>query len=61
METHSPAPSFSTFDSSGFVKVTVYREREQNLNELGDRIVRAAQCVTSEILASTWPETENRH
>jgi hypothetical protein len=29
-------------------------------NELGDRIVRAAECITNEILASTWREAEFR-
>jgi hypothetical protein len=30
----------------------------QNANELCDKIVRAAVCVTSEMLAITWLEAE---
>jgi len=30
------------------------------VNELRDRIVRAAECITNEMLASTCPETEYR-
>jgi hypothetical protein len=37
----------------GFVKDAVYRERGQNVTELRDRIVKAAESVTSEILANT--------
>jgi hypothetical protein len=44
----------------GFVKRTVYRENVQNMNELCDRIVRAAECVTNEVLVSTWRQTEYR-
>jgi hypothetical protein len=32
----------------------------QNVNELRDRIVRAAECVTKEMHVSTWRETEYR-
>jgi hypothetical protein len=32
----------------------------QNVNELRDRIVRAAECITNEMFSSTWPETEYR-
>jgi hypothetical protein len=28
------------------------------MNEMHERIVRAAKCVTNEMLAITWPETE---
>jgi hypothetical protein len=38
----------------------VYREKVRNLNELRGRTVRAAQCFTNEMLASTCPETEYR-
>jgi hypothetical protein len=40
-----------------FVHDIVYREKVQNVNELCDRIVRAAQCVSNKMLASTWRET----
>jgi hypothetical protein len=30
------------------------------VNELRDRTVRAAECVTNEMSASTWRETEYR-
>jgi len=32
----------------------------QNVNELSDGIVRAAEYVTNETLASTWRQTEYR-
>jgi len=32
----------------------------QDLTELCDRIVRAAECVTIETFANTWRETEYR-
>jgi len=32
----------------------------QNVNQLHDRIVRAAESVTNEMFASTCPETEYR-
>jgi hypothetical protein len=32
----------------------------QNVKEMRDKIVRAAECVTIEMFASTWPETEYR-
>jgi hypothetical protein len=38
----------------------VYREKMQNMNKLRDRIVRAAECVTSEMLGNTWRDTECR-
>jgi predicted DNA-binding ribbon-helix-helix protein len=44
----------------GFVKNIAYREKLQTVNELCDRIVSAAECVTNEVLASTCPETEYR-
>jgi hypothetical protein len=57
------APSFSGFDSSGSVLPGVYQSyclscNIQHVTQLCDRIVRAAECVTSEKLASTWRETE---
>jgi hypothetical protein len=62
-ETHSLAPSFSRFVSSGlflvgFVKYTVNHEKVKNVNELHDRIIRGPECVTSEVVANTWQETE---
>jgi hypothetical protein len=30
----------------------------QNANKLHDRIVRAAKCITSEMLSNIWWETE---
>jgi hypothetical protein len=42
-----------------FSLLGVYREKVQNVNELRDRIVRAAECVTSEVLAITWREGEH--
>jgi len=32
----------------------------RNVKELRDRIVRAAECVTNEVLVSTWRQTEYR-
>jgi hypothetical protein len=32
----------------------------QNVNELRNRTVRAAECVTNEMHVSTWLETEHR-
>jgi hypothetical protein len=47
-------PSFFRLDSwiffsRGFAKDTLYREKVQNVKELRDRIVRAADCVTNEM------------
>jgi hypothetical protein len=42
----------------GFIKVPAYHKKLQNVNELHDRIIRAADCVTNEMLASTWQENE---
>jgi hypothetical protein len=44
----------------GFVKDILCRKKVQNVNELRDRIVRAAKCVTNEMLTSMWRETEYR-
>jgi hypothetical protein len=41
------------------VKDIVYHKKVQNVNELRDRTVRAAECVTNEMLVSTWQETEH--
>jgi hypothetical protein len=41
-----------------FVKTLYFCEKEQNINMLRDRIFRAAECVSNEMLASTWLETE---
>jgi hypothetical protein len=61
------APSFSRLGYSGFLllgvcflKDIVYRGNLQNSNELRDRIVRAAECVTNEMLVSTCTDTEYR-
>jgi hypothetical protein len=40
------------------VKVTVYREKVQNMNELYDRISRSSDFVTNEMPANTWREAE---
>jgi len=61
----SLARSFIRLCSSGFLllavlKDTIYREEGPNVNELRDRISRAAECVTNEMFASTWRETEYR-
>jgi hypothetical protein len=50
---------FPRLDSTGlfvlwFVKDIVYCEEVQNVNELCDKIIRAAECITNEMLASTW-------
>jgi len=51
---HSPdlTPLGSFF--CGFVKDIVYHEEVQNVIELRDRIVRAVECVISEMLINTW-------
>jgi len=46
------------FSSDSLLKDIVYREKMQNVNELHYRIIRAAECVTNEMLTSTWQETE---
>jgi hypothetical protein len=51
---HSPELTPLDIFFCGFVKDIVYCERMQNVNELCDKIVRAAVCVTSEMLANTW-------
>jgi hypothetical protein len=53
----------SRFDSSGFffwrfVRDIAYREKIQNVKELHDRTVRAAECFTDEMLAITWQDTD---
>jgi hypothetical protein len=40
------------------VKNVVCREKVKNVNELPDRIDRAAEFVTNEMLVSSWRETE---
>jgi hypothetical protein len=35
-----------------------YHEKVQNVNELFDTIVTTAECITNEMLASTWWGTE---
>jgi hypothetical protein len=56
------SPDLSPLDSCfrGFVKDTVYREKLQNMNEFRGRTIRAAECVTNEMLTNTWPETKYR-
>jgi hypothetical protein len=39
-----------------FVKNIVYCEKVQNINELYDRLIRAAECITNKMLANTWQE-----
>jgi hypothetical protein len=60
--THSLAPLFSTSPPNyffwGFVKDTVYHEKVKYVNKLHDRIVRAAEYITSEMFINTWQETE---
>jgi hypothetical protein len=46
------------FFFQGFIKDIVYRKKMQNANESRDRIVTTAQCVTNEMLASTWRENK---
>jgi primosomal protein N'' len=41
-------------------KFTFYRENVRNVSDMHDRIVRAAECVNNETLASTWRATEYR-
>jgi len=49
----SPDLTLSGFFMWLFVKDVVYREIVQNVNELCDKIVRAAECVSNEIDTST--------
>jgi hypothetical protein len=51
--THYLAPSFSGFFILGVCNI-VYHENVQNANKLHDRIVRAAKCITSEMLSNIW-------
>jgi hypothetical protein len=39
---------------SEFVKYIVYYEKVQLIHKLLDRILRAALCITNEMLASIW-------
>jgi hypothetical protein len=57
---HSPDLTLLDYFFCGFVMNFFYCEKVQNLNELPDRTVRAAECFTNEILANTCPETEYR-
>jgi hypothetical protein len=59
---HFPSPNLTPlyFSSRGLKKTLLYHERVKNVNELRDRIVTAAECVTNEMLPSTCPETEYR-
>jgi len=34
------------------------KKKVQNVNELHDRILRAEECITNEMLANIWHETE---
>jgi hypothetical protein len=36
------------------MKDIVYHKKVQNEDQLCDRIVRGAECITSEMLANTW-------
>jgi hypothetical protein len=40
------------------VKNIVYCDKVQNGNHMHDRIVRATQHITNEMLANTWQETD---
>jgi hypothetical protein len=42
----------------GFVKDIAYHEKVQNVKELYDRVIRAAECVTKEMLVNMWLEIE---
>jgi hypothetical protein len=42
------------------VKDIVYREKSAKLNEFRDKIIRAAECITNEMLANTWRDIEYR-
>jgi hypothetical protein len=60
--THSLVPLFCRFDPFGFffwlfVKDVAYREKVENVNELRDRTVRAAECVNNEMLTNGWQDT----
>jgi len=37
-----------------FVNCIVYCEKVQNVKEMHNRIIRAEECITNEIFASTW-------
>jgi hypothetical protein len=50
---HSPYLIPLDFFFWGFIKDIVYCE-VQNVNELHDRIARAADCITNEMFANTW-------
>jgi len=52
------SPDFFYYFFWRFVKGVVYHEKVQNINEIRDRIVRSAECITNEVLASTWQEAE---
>lgn len=41
-----------------FIKDSDYSEKVQNVNQLHERIVRAAVCIRNEILTSAWWEPE---
>jgi hypothetical protein len=54
-------PSFSRFFLLGVCKKDiVYSEKAPNVNELRNITVIAAECLTNEMLARTWRETEYR-
>jgi len=61
-EAHSLAPLSFRFDSSGFFLLGVCKrhchEKVQNVNESWDRIIIAAESITSKTYVSTWWETE---
>jgi hypothetical protein len=40
------------------VKDIIYRESMQDVIELRHRIITVAECITNEMIASTWRETE---
>jgi hypothetical protein len=63
---HSPDLTLLASYSGEFVKGIVYIEKVQNMNELHGKIIRAAECITSEMLANTnvldvWCATYGAH
>jgi hypothetical protein len=44
------------FSCWGFVKGIFYHEKVQNVNELCDRIIRTAECITSKMPVNTLQE-----
>jgi hypothetical protein len=53
---YSCSPDFTPLDFffRGVVKDIVYWEKVQNVNEVPNRIIGDAKCVTNEVLANAW-------